>query len=136
MWYEARGDKLREPTAVRPAESNANSRAIISKLGLPVGSYRGLGIRVVDELGQLGEEQAQVHAEAASQGYSKFPNVIINDTTKTKHKAAAGVWKKVTSLFGKERGAKHDRSLHDLAAEPEKRRRGLEIRFLGASALV
>ncbi|KAJ7279982.1 hypothetical protein C8J57DRAFT_1566992 [Mycena rebaudengoi] len=66
MWYEARGDKLREPTAVRPAESNANSRAIISKLGLPVGSYRGLGIRVVDELGQLGEEQAQVHAEAAS----------------------------------------------------------------------
>ncbi|KAJ7269294.1 hypothetical protein B0H12DRAFT_31264 [Mycena haematopus] len=95
MWYQARGNRLREPCAVRPAESNASSRAIVGKLGLPVGSHRGLGLEAVDEFGQTANKQVQVNARTQ---HPRFSNVTIKDQT-TK-RTAATVWKKVTKLFG------------------------------------
>ncbi|KAJ6541923.1 hypothetical protein B0H19DRAFT_1175225 [Mycena capillaripes] len=123
MWYQARGNSLREPCAVRPAESNASSRAIVGKLGLPIGSHRGLGLDAVDELGQLDDKQARVHAKTAGEGYSRFSNVIIKDKPRTTKRAAATVWKKVTRLFGTQERA-------------EKRRNGLDLRWIGSSALM
>ncbi|KAJ7651482.1 hypothetical protein DFH06DRAFT_1299869 [Mycena polygramma] len=79
MWYQARGNTLREPCAVRPAESNASSRAIVGKLGLPIGSHRGLGIGIdtVDELGQRNNKQARAHAKTVGEGYTRFANANI-----------------------------------------------------------
>lgn len=137
MWYQATGASLREPCAVRPAESNASSRAIVGRLGLPVGSHRGLGVAVVDEIGQLNEGQAEVYRKAVGEGYSRFSNVIIKDRTRTKRTAAA-VWQKVTRrLFGTQETADgHSRHVDNLAAEPERRRKGLDLRWAGPSALV
>ncbi|KAJ6486211.1 hypothetical protein C8R47DRAFT_1129477 [Mycena vitilis] len=105
MWYQARGKTLREPCAMRPAESNASRRTIVRKLGLPMGSHRGLGIGIdtVDELGQR-NRHARVHAKTVGEG-------------------AATVWNKVTRLFGTEE-------------RTERRRKGLDLRWLGPSALV
>ncbi|KAJ7492200.1 hypothetical protein FB451DRAFT_1217353 [Mycena latifolia] len=137
MWYQARGNSLREPCAIRPAESNASCRAIVGKLGLPVGSHRGLGIEVVDELGQLNERQTEVHAKAVGKGYSRFSNVIIRDRTSTK-RTAATVWKKVTKLWSQDRTLDKYSSLpvDNLATELERRRKGLDLRWIGPSALV
>ncbi|KAJ7733813.1 hypothetical protein B0H14DRAFT_2996085 [Mycena olivaceomarginata] len=92
MWYQARGDRLREPCAVRPAESNASRRAIVGKLGLPVGSHRGLALGTgtgVDEMGQMDDKQAAAGRGAEGYGYSRFSNVIIKDRTRTTKRTAA-----------------------------------------------
>ncbi|KAJ7755069.1 hypothetical protein DFH07DRAFT_822810 [Mycena maculata] len=141
MWYQTRGNRLREPGAVRPAESHASSRAIVGKLGLPVGSHKGLGIGVVNELGQLDAGQAGVHAQAVGEGYSRFSNVVITDRTRTKRSAGAMVWKKVTRLFGtRERTVNNcpkPLDVDNLGAEPERRRKALDLRRIGpASVLV
>ncbi|KAJ7016848.1 hypothetical protein C8F04DRAFT_493279 [Mycena alexandri] len=140
MWYHARGDSLREPCAVRPAESNASSRAIVGKLGLPIGSHRGLGLEGVDELGQLDEKRPDSHLSASGEGYSRFSNVIIKDRTRTTRRTVATVWKKVSRLFGtQERGAnRYSSRLHvdNPRAEPERRRNGMDFHWIGSSALV
>ncbi|KAJ7808690.1 hypothetical protein B0H14DRAFT_2869090 [Mycena olivaceomarginata] len=92
MWYQARGNRLREPCAVRPAESNASRRAIVGKLGLPVGSHRGLALGTgtgVDEMGQMDDKQAAAGRGAEGSGYSRFSNVIIKDRTRTTKRTAA-----------------------------------------------
>ncbi|KAJ7750248.1 hypothetical protein B0H16DRAFT_1550037 [Mycena metata] len=131
MWYHARGDSLREPCAVRPAESNASTRAIIGKLGLPIGSHRGLGLEGVDELGQLDEKRPQRHEPANGEGYSRFSNVIIKDRTMTTRGTVATVWKKVSRIFGtQERGANRYSSrlqVDNSRAEPERRRNGMDF---------
>lgn len=140
MWYQARGNSLREPCAVRPAESNASSRAIVGKLGLPVGSHRGLGLDAMDEMAELDNKQARVHMKAVGEGYSRFSNVIIKDKTRTTKRTAATVWKKVTRLFGSQERTVYKYSSHldvdNLRAEPERRRKGLVFRWIGPSALV
>ncbi|KAJ7150297.1 hypothetical protein C8R46DRAFT_500668 [Mycena filopes] len=139
MWYHARSDSLREPGAVRPAESNASSRAIVGKLGLPVGSHRGLGLQGVDELGQLDATQSDNHAPANREGYPKFSNVIIKDRTRTTRRTAATAWKKVTRLFGTPRGRTSSSSRPEVdnsRAEPERRRKGLDFHWIGPSGLV
>ncbi|KAJ7708397.1 hypothetical protein B0H14DRAFT_3024635, partial [Mycena olivaceomarginata] len=91
MWYQARGNRLREPCAVRPAESNASRRAIVGKLGLPVGSHRGLALGTgtgVDEMGQMDDKQAAAGRGAEGSGYSRFSNVIIKDRTRTTKRTA------------------------------------------------
>ncbi|KAJ6601397.1 hypothetical protein DFH09DRAFT_562310 [Mycena vulgaris] len=135
MWYQARGNSLHEPCAMRPAESNASSRAIVGKLGLPVGSHRGLGIEVVDELSHLNERQTEVHVKAVGEGYSRFSNVIIKDRTKTK-RTTASVWKRVTRSFGTADKYSRRLDVDNWAAEPERRRKGLDLRWIGPSALV
>jgi hypothetical protein len=151
MWYQARGNSLREPGAVRPAESNASSRALVSKLGLPVGSHRGLGIGVVDELGrqldetqgqlyatqnQLDGTQSQVKAKSVGKGYSRVSKVLTKDGTRTRRKATI-VWKKVTRLFGAADECARHLDVDNLAPEPEKRRKGLDLHWIGPpSALV
>ncbi|KAJ7116780.1 hypothetical protein C8R43DRAFT_110144 [Mycena crocata] len=124
MWYQARSNSLREPGALRPAESNASSRAMVGKLGLPVGSHRGLGLEIADELGQL--HDAAVHAKAAVEGYSSFSNVNLKDRTRTKRT----VWKKLARLFGTHVSVVKSKRI-DLAAEPESRRN-----WIGPSPLV
>ncbi|KAJ7361268.1 hypothetical protein DFH08DRAFT_843615 [Mycena albidolilacea] len=120
MWYQARGDRLREPCAVRPAESNASRRAIVGKLGLPVGSHRGLGLGTgtgVDEMGQMDDKQAATGRGAEGYGYSRFSNVIIKDRTRTTKRTAAAVWRKVTRLFDTQgRGRAADRYSRHLDA--------------------
>ncbi|KAJ7508665.1 hypothetical protein B0H11DRAFT_1966137 [Mycena galericulata] len=127
MWYQTRGNRLREPCAMRPAESNASSRAIVGELGLPIGSHRGLG---TDEMGRLDTGQAaSAHANGTREGYSTFSNVFIKDATRTKRTTAATVWKKVTRLFGtQERTA--DKCLGHLDVDNlrGRQRKGLDLR--------
>ncbi|KAF7347460.1 hypothetical protein MVEN_01502000 [Mycena venus] len=117
MWYQAKGSSsLLEPCPVRPAESSASSRAIVGKLGLPIGNHRGLGLDAADELGQLNTKVAE--------GCS---NVIVNDRTRTTKRTAVTVWKKITRLFGTQervRAAdKYSRQVDNMKADPERRRR-------------
>ncbi|KAJ7103117.1 hypothetical protein B0H15DRAFT_811019 [Mycena belliarum] len=127
MWYQARSNTLREPCAIRPAESNASSRAIVGELGLLVGSHGGLGIDVVHGPDKFTGADAQV----AEKGYSRFSNVIIQDRTSRKSSAGA-VWKKVTRLWAQERTADKSERVNadNLAAEPERPMR-LDRRWVG-----
>ncbi|KAJ6520266.1 hypothetical protein C8R45DRAFT_54813 [Mycena sanguinolenta] len=99
IWYQVRSNRLREPAVVRPPESNASSRATAGKLGLPVGSHKGLGFGAIDEFGQASSKQVQVNATTA-QRYPRFSNVTIKDQTRTTKRTATTAWKKVARLFG------------------------------------
>ncbi|KAF8204315.1 hypothetical protein K438DRAFT_555866 [Mycena galopus ATCC 62051] len=131
VWYQARGNSLREPCAMRPAESNASSRAIIGKLGLPVGSHRGLGLGTVNEFGQTENNQVQGEAKTA-QGFSKFSNVMIEDRTRTTKRTAATVWKKVARLFSTQGRARGRGRAADgyFRSQPERRSRRLDHQHL------
>ncbi|KAJ6544259.1 hypothetical protein B0H19DRAFT_1170113 [Mycena capillaripes] len=113
MWYQARANSLREPCAVRPAESNASNRAIVGKLGR---SYRD----AVDELGQMDDKLS--HAKMAGEGYSMFSNMNIKYKPRTTKRTAGTVWKKLTRLFGTQ----------DRASD----KNGLDLRWIGPSALM
>lgn len=151
LWYHAkdggRGMSLKEPY-VKPAESNASSRAIMGTLGYPVGSPRGLGIAdgMQEESGSVSDpgqgsngslrcdELGVFNASTSgTEGYSRLSwsrRGRAAWTTTVNRSRPKAVWRKLSNFFTLRYSGQNSEHgvTRDATTTNGNRRRGLDIR--------